>query len=68
MKYYEVKVLIPCTVEKTIYIDDATGKADARRKAKAWGNDEYEAYYFSGDENPDQDYSKLKVLNVKERK
>lgn len=68
MKHYTVKVRIPAFIEKKIYIDDATGKADARRKAKAWGNDEYEAYDFSGDENPEQDYSKLKVISVEEDK
>ena len=29
MKYYEVRVKIPTSIEKTIYIDDATSKTDA---------------------------------------
>jgi len=66
MKHYSVKVIIPCTIEKTIYIDDATSKTDARKKAKAWGRNEYDAFDFSGDDNPEQDYSKLKVISVEE--
>ena len=65
-KYYEVRVVIPCSIEKTIYIDDATSKTDARKKAKAGGRGEYDAFDFSGDENPEQDYSKLKVVSVEE--
>jgi hypothetical protein len=68
MKYYEVRVIIPASVEKTIYIDDATSKTDAIKKAKAWGKDEYDAYDYSGDENEEQYYSKLKVVKVVEGK
>ena len=64
MKYYAVKVLIPSTVEKTIYIDDATSKTDARRKAKAWGRDEYDAFDASADVNDEQYRSKLKILSI----
>ena len=64
MKYYSVKVRIPCHVEKTIYIDDATSKTDAIKKDKAWGKGEYDPFDFSGDENYEQFYSKLKVMNV----
>ena len=68
MKYYHVKVIIPASVEKTIYIDDATSKTDAIKKAKAWGRGEYDAFDFSGDENAEQYYSKLKVVKVEEIK
>jgi hypothetical protein len=63
-KSYEVRVVIPCTIEKTIYIDDATSKTDARKKAKAWGKGEYDAFDFSGDENPEQDYSRLRIIST----
>ena len=63
-KSYEVRVVIPCTTEKTIYIDDATSKTDARKKAKAWGKGEYDAFDFSGDENPEQDYSRLRIIST----
>ena len=63
-KYFKVKVIIPVTVEKTIYIDDATSKTDARKKAKAWGQGEYDAFDFSGDENIQEYYGKLRVVSV----
>lgn len=63
-KSYEVRVVIPCTIEKTLYIGDATSKTDARKKAKAWGKGEYDAFDFSGDENPEQDYSKLRIIST----
>jgi len=66
MKYYTVKVRIPQYVEKEIYIDDATSKTDARRKAKAWGRGEYDAFDCSGDDMFDPMPSKLKVLSVEE--
>ena len=68
MKSYTVKVKIPQYVYKEIYIDDATSKMDARRKAKAWGKDEYDAYDFSGDEITDPKPQFLKVISVKEDK
>jgi|TARA_R110000824_G_scaffold159401_1_gene333738 hypothetical protein len=64
MKYYTVKVLIPEWIEKEIYIDDATSKADARKKAKAWGRGEYDAWDCSGDEPLGQTPSKLKIVAV----
>ncbi len=66
VKYYTVRVRIPQYIEKEIYIDDATSKTDARRKAKAWGKGEYDAFDFSGDIMSDPDESKLKVLSVEE--
>ena len=66
MKRFIVKVRIPAWVEKTIYIDDATSKTDATKKAKAWGKGEYDPFDFSGDENFGDDCSKLKVMNVEE--
>ena len=66
MKYYTVKVRIPQYVEKEIYIDDATSKMDARRKAKAWGRGEYDSFDFSGDLEFGQLPEKLKVLSVEE--
>ena len=66
MKYYTVKVRIPEWIEKEIYIDDATSKTDARRKAKAWGKGEYDAFDFSGDEPVGQEPWNLKVISVEE--
>ena len=66
MKYYHVKVIIPASVEKTIYIDDATSKTDAIKKAKAWGKGEYDAFDYSGDEEYQEYNSSLKVLKVEE--
>lgn len=66
MKYYTVKVRIPQYIEKEIYIDDATSKADARRKAKAWGKGEYDAFDCSADEMFDPMPNKLKVISVEE--
>ena len=65
MKYYTVKVLIPELIEKEIYIDDATSKTDARKKAKAWGRGEYDAFDISGDVPLGQTPSKLRVVSVK---
>tara|TARA_Y100000401_G_scaffold44683_1_gene34218 strand:+ start:10411 stop:10614 length:204 start_codon:yes stop_codon:yes gene_type:complete len=66
MKYYTVKVRIPQYIEKEIYIDDATSKTDARRKAKAWGKGEYDAFDFSGDLMDHRDEGNLKVISVEE--
>ena len=68
MKYYEVRVSIPVTIQKTIYIDDATSKTDAIKKAKAWGRGEYDAFDYSGDEEYQEYKSSLKVLKVEEDK
>ena len=66
MGYYTVKVQIPTVVEKEIYIDDATSITDAKRKAKAWGRDEYDSWDASADVYGYVDYSKLKIVSVKE--
>ena len=68
MGYYTVKVRIPEWIEKEIYIDDATSKTDARRKAKAWGRGEYDAFDASADELVGQETRKLKVISVEEDK
>jgi hypothetical protein len=64
MGYYTVKVQIPIVVEKEIYIDDATSITDAKKKAKAWGRGEYDAFDCSGDFNHDQQTHKLKIVSV----
>tara|TARA_R100001530_G_C4186694_1_gene120969 strand:+ start:58 stop:291 length:234 start_codon:yes stop_codon:yes gene_type:complete len=66
MKYYTVRVRIPQYIEKEIYIDDATSKTDARRKAKAWGKGEYDMCDTGADEEIGQYPSKLKVISVEE--
>ena len=66
MKCYTVRVVIPCTVEKNIYINDATSIADAKRKARDWGKGKYDAFDFSGDERPNDNPEKLKILSVEE--
>ena len=64
MAYYKVRVEIPITIEKTVYIDDAVNKTDARKKVKDWGNNTYDAFDFSGDEDWKEHYSKLKILYI----
>ena len=64
MPCYKVRVQIPTTCEKTLYIDDAVNKTDARKKAKDWGNGTYDVFDASGDENFQEDYRKLKVLYI----
>jgi hypothetical protein len=65
MKGYEVVIRIPSWVEKTIYVDDATSKTDARKKAKEslfgddWG------YDMSGDVELGQFWNKAKIMSVK---
>tara|TARA_R110002012_G_C11213579_1_gene561556 strand:- start:278 stop:484 length:207 start_codon:yes stop_codon:yes gene_type:complete len=68
MKSYTVRVKIPQYIYKEIYIDDATSKMDARRKAKAWGKGEYDMCDFSADELQDPKPSMLKVMSVREGK
>tara|TARA_Y100000310_G_scaffold204453_1_gene204700 strand:+ start:243 stop:572 length:330 start_codon:yes stop_codon:yes gene_type:complete len=65
-KYYEVLVRIPLYVEKSIYIDDATSKTDAVKKARAWLNGEYDAFDVSGDSVGDQLFKKGKVVDITE--
>ena len=66
MKKYKVVVRIPSYVEKTIYVDDANSKTDARRKVKnsLFGDDW--GYDMSGDEELGQFWSQAKILSVKE--
>ena len=64
MACYKVRVQIPITCEKTVYIDDAINKTDARKKVIDWGNGAYDAFDFSGDENFQEDCRKLKVLYI----
>ncbi len=68
MKSYKVRVKIPQYIFKTIYIDNATSKRDARRKAKAWGCQYETDYDFSGDIATDPRPHNLSVVSVKEEK
>lgn len=65
MKHYIVKVRIPQYVEKEIWIDDATSKTDARKKAKQWGFGIVD-YDAGADVDFGQFPSKLKVISVEE--
>ena len=64
MPCYKVRVQIPTTCEKTLYIDDAVNKTDARKKTKDWGNGTYDAFDYSGDEEYKEYYRKLKILYI----
>ena len=63
-KTYEVVVKIPSYTLKTIYVDDATSKTDARKKAKKemFGSTNY--YDMSGDEELGQFWDKAKIISV----
>ena len=66
---YEVKVKIPMYIKKTIYIDDATSKTDARKKAKTFIKNGWDGYDFCGDSQDDNyNDSKATILEVKEDK
>jgi hypothetical protein len=68
MKNFEVEIKIPMYVTKTIYIDDATSKTDARKKARSWINGTYDAYDVSGDSEAEYLESNATILSVKEDK
>ncbi len=63
-KEYEVVVKIPSYTLKTIYVDDATSKTDARKKAKKelLGNTNY--YDMSGDDELGQCWKKATIISV----
>lgn len=63
MKEYKVVIRIPSYVEKTIYVDDATSKTDARKKAKEniLGDRDYD---MSGDVELGQFWGKAKIISV----
>ena len=63
MKQYKVVVRIPSYVEKTIYVDDATSKTDARKKVKEniLGDRDYD---MSGDVELGQFWDKAKIISV----
>tara|TARA_R110002012_G_scaffold178426_3_gene343534 strand:+ start:565 stop:771 length:207 start_codon:yes stop_codon:yes gene_type:complete len=64
MKSYTVKVRIPQYIYKEIYVDDATSKTDARKKAKKelLGNTNY--YDMSGDDELGQCWEKATIISV----
>ena len=64
MKQYKVVVRIPSYVEKTIYVDDATSKTDARKKVKEniLGDCDYD---MSSDVELGQFWNKAKIMSVK---
>ena len=65
MKGYEVVIRIPSWVEKTIYVDDATSKTDARKKVKeSIFGDDWD-YDMSGDVELGQFWNKAKIMSVK---
>ena len=66
MKHFEVEIKIPIYVTKIIYVDDATSKADARKKAKAHMTGNVHMYDESGDSDPEYLHHKATILSVKE--
>ncbi len=61
MKEYKVVIRIPSYVEKTIYVDDATSKTDARKKV----NKNILNYDMSGDVELGQFWSEAKIMSIK---
>jgi len=66
MKEYKVLIRIPSYVEKTIYIDDATNKTDARIKAKEVILNDNSDYEMSGDVELGQFWKEAKILSIKD--
>jgi hypothetical protein len=66
MKLYKVTVRIPQYIFKTLHIDNATSKKDAKRKAKAWGCQYETDYDFSGDIATNPSPHNLSVVSVEE--
>jgi|ETNmetMinimDraft_26_1059896.scaffolds.fasta_scaffold149015_2 hypothetical protein len=60
---FTVTVEIPCYMEKKLYIY-AVNKTEARKVAKAWGEDKVDVWDSSGDGYPEQKPEKLKVKKV----
>jgi len=66
---FEVEIKIPMYVKKTIYVDDATSKTDARKKAKNHLMGDCIMYDESGDgEDYHYDVRKATIVAVKEGK
>ena len=63
-KIYEVVVRIPSYTLKTIYVDDATSKTDARKKVKKEISGTTNYYDMSGDEDLGQFFDKAKIISV----
>ena len=66
MRYFEVKIKIPMYVTKTIYVDDATSKTDARKKARAHITGSQYIYDSSGDSEPEYLERKATIVSVEE--
>ena len=66
---YTVTVKIPMYVTKEIYVNNATNKTDARKKARNFIANGWDGYDFSGDSN-DEHYNwyKATIKDVKENK
>ena len=62
--YCEVEIKIPMYVTKTLYIDDATSKTDARKKARSWIKGECDIFDFSGDSDIEYNERKATILSV----
>ena len=65
MKEYEVVIRVPSYVEKTIYVDDATSKTDARKKVKKEILEGTDYYDSSADEWLGQFMKQAKIISVK---
>lgn len=64
---YTVTVKIPMYVTKKIYIDDATSKTDARKKARDFMANGWDGYDYSGDSSDDNyNWNKATIKDVKE--
>ena len=64
-KEYEVVIKIPSYTLKTIYVDDATSKTDARKKAKKEILKNTHCYDMSGDDYLGQFWRKATIISVK---
>ena len=66
---YTVTVKIPMYVTKEIYVDDATSKTDARKKARNFLTNGWEGYVYSGDSSDEHyNWHKATIKDVKEDK
>tara|TARA_R110000744_G_scaffold360187_1_gene467631 strand:+ start:577 stop:783 length:207 start_codon:yes stop_codon:yes gene_type:complete len=62
-KTYKVNVIIPSYVSKTIFVDDATSKTDARKKVQKEIRGHI-TYDMSADEEMGQYWHEAKVVSV----
>ena len=65
---YIVTVKIPMYVTKEIYVDDATSKTDARKKARTHIKGNVYMYDESGDSDIEYLAHKATILEIKEEK